>query len=254
MSPALAAWRRHPARWINVLRRLREGLPARGGAVSPEVANDLFQAHLAVYHFAARFASGRRVLDLGCGTGYGSAHLLASGASSVLGLDADGPSLAYAQRRFAGPRLHFVRGRAELQGSLTEARRFDLIVAANLLAHLVAPAAALDAAQRVLARQGTLLASVPPIADERVMEQHRASGVHRANLYLWDWESLLRPRFQELRLFRLLPPPGASLDFADPRRSRHAAADFRCEEIPPSELASAGSLSVIFVGSTPRPS
>ena len=53
----------------------------RAGPVSPEVTNDLFLAHLAVYDFAARFAPGLRVLDLGCGTGYGSAHLLAAAES-----------------------------------------------------------------------------------------------------------------------------------------------------------------------------
>ena len=50
---------RQAARLGNVLRRLRNGLPARGGPVSPEVADDLFVAHLALYDFAARFAAAR---------------------------------------------------------------------------------------------------------------------------------------------------------------------------------------------------
>jgi len=40
---------------LNAFRRWRAGLPPRGG-VSPEVRNDLYQALLAVYVFAARFA------------------------------------------------------------------------------------------------------------------------------------------------------------------------------------------------------
>jgi len=92
-SPRSPGLSRQAARWGNAWRRLRHGLPARAGPVSPEVANDLFLAHLAVYDFAARLAPGRRVLDLGCGTGYGSAHLLAAGAAARAGTTA-APSAA----------------------------------------------------------------------------------------------------------------------------------------------------------------
>jgi SAM-dependent methyltransferase len=254
MSPRSPGLSRQAARWGNAWRRLRHGLPARAGPVSPEVANDLFLAHLAVYDFAAGLAPGRRVLDLGCGTGYGSAHLLAAGAAAVVGLDPDAACIAYATHRFGGARLRFARGRAEeLPAALpAAAERFELIVAANLLAHLAAPGEALAAAARVLAAGGSLVASVPPVVDDRTMDQHRASGVHRSNRYLWGWESLLRDAFAELRLFRLLPPTGARLDLGDPRRSRLALADFRCEELPLSRLDDAGSLTAIFVASSPR--
>jgi SAM-dependent methyltransferase len=257
MPPTSTARGRRAARIGNAWRRLRRGLPARGGPVSPEVANDLFVAHLAMYDFAGKLAAGRRVLDLGCGTGYGSAHLLAAGAATVVGLDPDERSLTYARRRFGGPRLRFVRGSAEeladLSATLPAAEeRFDLIVAANLLPHLAAPEAALAAAPRVLDAAGTLLASVPPIADDRTMDQHRAAGVHRSNLYLWDWESLLRRHFGELRLYRLLPPAGAQLDLGDPRPSRLALAGFRVEDVPLSRLDEAGTLTAIFACASPR--
>ncbi len=38
-----------------------------------EVDVDLLNEHLARYTFAARLARGKRVLDAGCGAGYGSA-------------------------------------------------------------------------------------------------------------------------------------------------------------------------------------
>jgi SAM-dependent methyltransferase len=229
-------------RSVNVLRRLASGLPVRGG-VSPVVPNDLFQAHLAIYLFAARSAAGRRVLDLGCGTGYGSARLAAAGAASVVGIDPDERSLAYARRCFAKPGVRFVRGAVEeLPDGLGP---FDLIVAVNLLAHLAAPAAVVEGAARRLDPAGELIASVPPVVDERTMEAHRASGLHRSNLYLWDWESLLRRRFREVRAFGAVPPAG--LDLADPAPSRLAAADFRFAEVSPAQPATAGSLSAVFV-------
>ena len=231
----------------NAWRRLKSGLPLRGG-VSPEVPNDLFQAHLAAYVFAARFAPGRRVLDLGCGTGYGSARLLAAGAVPVVGADPDERSLRYARRRFPG--IRFVGVAAE--GLPSDFGTFDLIVAANVLAHLASPESVLDRVKRHLDPSGTFLASVPPIVDERTMETHRASAAHASNLYLWDWESLLRRRFTELHLFRLSPPAGSSLDLASPAPSHLKAEAFSCEEIPLARLNDAGTLSAIFVCSQPR--
>jgi SAM-dependent methyltransferase len=253
--PATAELSRLAARWTNAWRRRLHGLPARRGPVSPDVANDLFVAHLALYDFAGRFAAGRRVLDLGCGTGYGSAHLLAAGASAVVGVDPDRASLTYARRRFTDPRLRFALGRAEELAAAVPPvdGRFGLIVAANLLAHLAAPGEALAAALTALDDGGSLLVSVSTIADDRTMDQHRASGVHRSNRYLWDWESLLRGYVDELRLFRLLPPAGARLDLADPRRSRQELAGFRCDELPLSRLDEAGSLAAIFIGTGRRP-
>ena len=222
--------------------------------MSPEVADDLFLAHLAVYDFAGGLAVGRRVLDLGCGTGYGSAHLLAAGAVAVDGIDTDEASLAYARRRFAAPRLRFVRGRAEAPSAALAAGAgpFGLIVAANLLAHLANPEAAVAAAAGMLTDTGIFLASVPPIVDDRTMDQHRGSALHASNLYLWDWESLLGRYFSRLRLHRLLTGGGAQPDLSDPARSRLALADFRIEEVPLSQLDEAGTLAAIFCCSTPR--
>ena len=42
-----------------------------------QVDVDLFNEHMARYTFAVRFAGGKRVLDAGCGAGYGSAELAA---------------------------------------------------------------------------------------------------------------------------------------------------------------------------------
>jgi len=226
---------------LNAWRRVRNGLPARGG-VSPEVPNDLFQALAAVYAFAAGYVQGQRVLDLGCGTGYGSARLAAAGAASVVGIDSDPKSLAYA-RRFAKPQ--FVQGKPEelADGIGT----FDRIVAADLLAHLKAPGAALDRAIRHLAPDGMVLAAVPPILDDRTMERRQADGSHLSNLYLWDWESLFRKRFQTVRLFRAAPPASAVLDLASPFPSKLRAEDFRWDEISPAQLGAAGSLSVVIV-------
>src|SRR6185436_8578782 len=50
--------------------------------------NYWFRRHLVVYEWIARRVQGRRVVDLACGEGYGSA-VLAHTAASVVGVDAN---------------------------------------------------------------------------------------------------------------------------------------------------------------------
>lgn len=230
---------------LNAFRRWRAGLPVRGG-VSPEVPNDLYQAHLALYTFASRFATGKRVLDLRCGTGYGSARLLSAGASEVVGVDPDGRSLAYAQKWFAAPNLRFVQ--APIEAPPGELGRFGLILALDVLPHLPSPAPLVEWAAKHIEPDGIFLASVPPIVDERTLEQHRASGLHRMSLYLWNWESLFRRHFREVKIYGTIPPEGAALDLSDPSPSRLRAENFRFEEVSPAKPASAGTLSALLLG------
>jgi len=58
-----------------------------------QVEVDLWNEHVARYVFAARYARGRRVLDAGCGSGYGAVRL-ALNASSVWGVDVAEEALA----------------------------------------------------------------------------------------------------------------------------------------------------------------
>lgn len=77
----------------------------------PEEAPDrLLADHLARYHFAAPFVNGKRVLDIACGTGYGTRLLAEAGAQDVLGVDLSADALAIAQDRFAHPRVEFRQG------------------------------------------------------------------------------------------------------------------------------------------------
>ncbi|HWM89938.1 MAG TPA: class I SAM-dependent methyltransferase [Thermoanaerobaculia bacterium] len=214
------------------------------GGVSPEVPNDTYQALLALYVFGSRFAAGKRVLDLGCGTGYGSARLASAGVE-VVGLDADEGKLSYARKKF--PNVRFVQGSAE--NPPADLGTFGLILAVDLLPHLQSPNLVVEWAVRHLEPEGTFVASVPPIVDERTMEQHKGSGLHRMSLYLWNWESLFRRRFKEVKLFGAFPPDGARLDLSDPSPSRVRAEDFRFDEVSPANPATAGSLSAVLVGS-----
>src|SRR5919205_964963 len=63
-----------------------------------QVDVDLLNEHLARYTFAARLARGKRVLDAGCGAGYGSAEL-AHAAQCVTGVDCASDAVDFARAK-----------------------------------------------------------------------------------------------------------------------------------------------------------
>ena len=121
-----------------------------------QVNDDLWGEHVARYALATRLAVGRRVLDLGCGTGYGTADL-AGVASSALGVDLAAEAIDYAERHF--PAARFLRCSANAvpfpPGS------FDLVTAFEVIEHLHDWRTLLAEAQRVLETNGLLIVSTP---------------------------------------------------------------------------------------------
>jgi SAM-dependent methyltransferase len=234
----------------NVARRVRCGLPLHAENVSPEVPNDLFQAHLSIYEFFARFVQGRRVLDLGSGTGYGAAHLRQAGAAAVVGIDRDRKSVAYARARFPMPGLQFLV--ADAQALPPDLGAFDAVVSSNVFEHLDDPARALGQMRRLLQPGGPFILVVPPIVDEASLAANRRIEFHVSNLFVGQWADLLRQSFGQVRAFRHLPPSDRVPDFSDPFPSSLAPADFQFLEVPVAELGAELTLGAVFVCSESR--
>lgn len=66
--------------------------------------------HMARYEFAKKFCLGKSVLDIACGTGYGSHMLLNAGAVKVVGVDISKDAVCYAEKEFASMSLTFKVG------------------------------------------------------------------------------------------------------------------------------------------------
>ncbi len=173
----------------NSIRKVAAGLRPFGESVWPGVQNDLFAGHASLYLFAGRFVRGARVLDVGCGTGYGAAILASHGALEVLGVDIDPLSVAYANRHFAAAGIHFRTGDA--QRLLLSEATIDFLYASNVLEHLEAPELLLENAFQALRPGGAALFAVPPITSEAAATVHRGIHYHRSNLSVVAWHTLL---------------------------------------------------------------
>lgn len=123
-----------------------------------EVDIDLLNEHMARYHFAVRLARGKRVLDAGCGAGYGSAEL-ADVAESVFAIDIAPEAIEYARAHYPLPNLAFEQ--ASCTGLPYADGAFDLVVAFEVIEHLENWRDFLREVRRVLAPAGQLIVSTP---------------------------------------------------------------------------------------------
>jgi SAM-dependent methyltransferase len=113
--------------------------------------------HLARYWWASGIAAGRRVLDAGCGVGYGTAMLARAGAAEALGIDVSPESVAAAAQ--AHPDLTFVTG--DVHALPFEDQRFDLVTCFEVIEHVDRQDEVIAELARVLAPGGVLAISSP---------------------------------------------------------------------------------------------
>lgn len=244
------AFLRGIARASSIVQRVVTRFPLHSECVWPGRATDLYLAHLSIYCFAARYIAGGAILDAGCGAGYGARFLAEQGAREVLAVDLDPRFIAYARRRYRHKRVRYLE--ADLQTLELEARSVDVVVASNVLEHLERPLAFLERAVRALRPGGRMVLALPPIVDAVSLAQNRANPWHRTNLYVGEWDALLKQAGLSTTLFRQsFAGDARQLDFADPRRSRAKVDDFGFEEASLAAFGNGPSLGVVFLASPP---
>lgn len=114
--------------------------------------------HRARYAFAGPHVTGKRVLDVACGSGYGARMLLDAGARAVVGVDCSDEAVGYARHRYATRGLEFVQADATDLGPLG---RFDVIASFETIEHMDDPTRFLNGCTQALQPEGMLLVSSP---------------------------------------------------------------------------------------------
>jgi 2-polyprenyl-3-methyl-5-hydroxy-6-metoxy-1,4-benzoquinol methylase len=193
--------------------------------VPEEMGGRLIEAeHQARYRIALGLVGGGRVLDAGCGVGWGSELLRSAGAGSVVGLDIAEEALEDARKR--APECAFVRG--DLQELPFGEGSFDVIVCMEALEHVDDTGRALDQLARVLDPDGVLLVSSP---NPGVYEPGNPFHQHEQTAEELEQELALRfPHTRLMRQYRLM----ASTVVADVDRGRlHATLPLEALSVSP---------------------
>jgi ubiquinone/menaquinone biosynthesis C-methylase UbiE len=116
------------------------------------------EEHIARYEFAARFVGGKKVLDIACGAGYGSA-MISEAAKEVIGVDLDKKSIEQARANYKKANLSFISAPAEKIPFPDQ--YFDMVVSFETIEHLDNDRIFLSEIKRVLKKGGELIISTP---------------------------------------------------------------------------------------------
>lgn len=144
-----------------MLQQVQTGINApeqTGERVDPTAhSGEILQEHAGRYVFAARYCSGKHVLDVASGLGYGTDYLRTQGASAV-GLEIDEQSVQYSHYHY--PCCTFVQGSAEKMPAGWN-NMFDVVVSFETIEHLRRPDDFLKEVSRCLRPGGVFICSTP---------------------------------------------------------------------------------------------
>lgn len=158
--------------------------------------------HLARYEYARQFVGGLDVLDVACGTGYGSKMLADAGAKSVLGVDISREAVDFARSHYAWEKMRFEFGDAQ---NLYEVPRekFDAVVSFETVEHVPSADAFLAEVKRVLKPGGTFIVSTPDFRQGSFKQ--RLTGKLRNEFHVREYKGdeflkVLRKSFEVLEI------------------------------------------------------
>jgi SAM-dependent methyltransferase len=229
---------------------MSDDLPFTGERFIPGVKGEIWVEHWHRYHFAARWVAGKRVLDVACGEGYGSA-LLARAAAHVTGVDIAQPAVDHARATYAAvANLRFERASCT-ELPLPDAS-IDVAVTFETVEHITGQERFLDELARVLKPDGVLILSCPnklEYSDKR----HFRNEYHVKELYRDELERLVSARFPESRWFGQRPTFFSVIAPEAGAAAAPAAGElFETSETSPSEYTPALSSPLYFLAVASR--
>jgi len=159
----------------------------------------LEKAHLARYEFALQYLVDKKVLDMGCGSGYGT-DLMASIASEVIGIDISEEAINCDRQRYKQENIKFYVGDVTNLDFL-EDRQFDVIVSFEVIEHLTDCAQFLKESRRVLKDDGILIISTPNKKYFSPGSEKPRNIFHVIEFELDDFKKLLREYFGGVTIY-----------------------------------------------------
>ena len=187
--------------------------------------------HEVSYRFAQARVAGAKVLDLGCGSGYGS-KMLAEVAGHVTGADVSANAVAHARREFSRPNLEF----AELPaagGLPFEDQSFDAVVCFQVIEHVPDDRHFVREIARVLRPGGVAILATPDRSTRLFSWQKPWNRWHLREYSAARLENVLRSAFGETEMFFMSGTPSViELELKRCRRLKWATIPFTLPGLP----------------------
>jgi SAM-dependent methyltransferase len=158
--------------------------------------NYWFRRHLVVYRWIADRVHGRRVVDLACGEGYGTAELGRT-AASVVGVDANPEAFEHARRKYTT--VGFERNMIELwDGDV------DCVVFLQTIEHVQDADAVLERVKALIGPDGVAYVSTPNVLTLAPKGAERSGNPWHVHEYRPDeYRALCKRHFARVDLLGL---------------------------------------------------
>ena len=177
-------------------------LPFTGERFVPGTRGEIWIEHWHRYHFASRWVAGKRVLDVACGEGYGTA-LLARSAASVVGVDISAQAIEHAKAVYGGlANAKFAC--APCTALPLEPASVDVAVSFETIEHIAEQAQFLDELARVMKPGAVLLLSCPNKL-EYTDKRNFVNEFHVKELYREELAALIAARWPHAAWFAQRP-------------------------------------------------
>lgn len=181
--------------------------------VIPHVSsNFMFKEALSRYEFAKRYLKhGMKVLDLGCGTGYGTS-ILGQRNCEVLGVDINKEAVIYAKKHYLDKNVTFQVG--DITKLNSPIGGFDFICSFEVIEHLKNPNKFLINLRGLLSKDGVFILSTPNASV--VSPNNRVASPYHTKEFNYDeLDSLLKKNFNNVKIFSQTKSKKAELAWKD---------------------------------------
>ena len=156
--------------------------------------------HFCAYKFAKDYVSGKKVLDIGCGEGYGP-DFLAGYAKEVVGIDYNKAIIEYARNKYHKSSLDFfVLDVADLN-SLN--RKFDVICSFQNIEHIQDAEKLLKDVANLLNDRGVFICSTCNMKDASPGSNVPFNKFHVKEYLVDEFKSLLKSQFRNVEMLGL---------------------------------------------------
>jgi ubiquinone/menaquinone biosynthesis C-methylase UbiE len=158
---------------------------------------DIELEHYHRYLLSAEIVSNKVVLDIACGTGYGS-DILASMALRVIGVDIAEEAISFAKSRYQKSNLEFLLGScADIP---VEDSSVDVVISFETIEHHDEHQNMMKEIKRVLKPGGFLVISTPDKYEYSVRSNYK-NAFHIKELYRGEFHELLSSFFKEVNTY-----------------------------------------------------
>ena len=172
----------------------------------------LYLKHLKAYDFALKYVQGKSILDVGCGSGYGTA-LLSKFAFHATGIDISEEAIRYCKKRYKRKNLEFmhVKGSWVRNGLPFKEHSFDVCVSFQVIEHIHPRNVEryLLAIKKILKKGGLFIVSTPNSRLRLLPFQKPRNPFHMKEYDCKELGNLLRGKFSRVEMYGLYGTKGA---------------------------------------------